>query len=225
MTRRILTTVMALGALITVMGFGGIYAVFTDRATTGTTTIDSAPLPQGVDIEIARALSAVACAPGDFDDDLTSDLIQASDAKPGDDLGTHYFCIKNVGIASATLTWTLLDLSDTELECTGEEATAGDASCGVGLGELKSVIYLSARRYDCATAAGSGATLEQYAFQGPTTNTPILDPGGSLAPGDVVCLKINSSYPNYDNGTTLTEAQVAQSDEISWRFAFDATET
>lgn len=221
MTRRILTTTIALGALITLLGFSGIYAVFTDRATTGATGGTSDQLPGGADIEIARALSAVSCPAGDFDDDLVGDLIQWVDAKPGDDLGNHYFCVRNVGVADVDLTWTVIDTANTELACTGDEASV-DGSCGSGLGELGLVLYLSSQKYDCATGAADGGFFEQFVYQG--ANVAFLAIGDTLTPSETVCLRINTSYPAYDNGTTVAEAQAAQSDQISWRFAFDATE-
>ena len=222
MTRRILATVMALGALITVMSFGGIYATFTDRATTGTTGGTSASLPGGADIELARALTATGCPVEDFDDDLTSDLIQWSNAKPGDDLGTHFFCIRNVGVAHVSIGWSITDEVGSDHGCTGDEADVDD-SCGAdAYGELRDVLIVKMRKYDCASGTPVGFTSSQYISQAGSPQ-PIYITGDDLEPGETNCVSIQTFYPAYDNGTSVAAAQVAQSDTISWRFAFDAT--
>lgn len=220
--RRLLATTMALGLVVTAMGFTGIYAVFTDRATTGATGGNSAPLPGAADIEIARTSSGVICPAEDYHDDLVGALIQWSDAKPGDELSTHWFCVKNVGVATVDVTLTAIDVANSDIDCTGDEEAAGDTSCGSGLGELHAVVYVDTQLVDCATGAGAGG-INQTNLAGLSSGTqPVTST--SMAPGDVVCVKIRAFYPAVGAGTSLTLAELAQSDAISWRFAFDATE-
>lgn len=220
--RRLLATTMALGLVVSAMGFTGIFAVFTDRATTGATGGDSAPLPGAADIEIARTLTALDCPAEDYHDDLTGDLIQWTDAKPGDTLATHFFCIQNVGAANVDVTVKAIDIANSDIACTGDEETAGDVSCGSGLGELHAVVYVDVQTFDCATGSPAGGIHE--------TNVAGLDIGTlpvtstSMLPHDVVCVSIKTFYPAINEGVSLLSAQLAQSDAIAWRFAFDATE-
>lgn len=219
--RRLLATTMALGLVVTAMNFTGIFAVFTDRATTGATGGDSAALPGAADIEIARALSAVDCPEQDYVDDLIGDLVQWSDAKPGDSLSTHWFCVKNVGAASVDVTVTAFDIASSDIACTGDEATAGDVSCGTGLGELNAVVYIGVQQYDCATGTDIGGTAEVTVTGMSVTPKAV---GTTIASGDVVCVELLTYYPPVGAAASLTLAQMAQSDAISWRFAFDAVE-
>jgi hypothetical protein len=48
------------------------------------------------------------------------------------------------------------------------------------------------------------------------------DPG-LLQPDEVVCLFMNIVYPAVGDGTTEAEAQLAQTDSLTWRLAFDGT--
>ena len=43
--------------------------------------------------------------------------------------------------------------------------------------------------------------------------------GNTLAPNEIVCLRLLASYTTGSE----TQAQLAQSDRVTWKFAFDAT--
>ena len=82
--RRLLATTMALGLVITAMNFTGIFAVFTDRATTGTNSLESGELARVAHLQIDDA-AAGDCNDAVFKDDLTTGLFYASGLLPGQD--------------------------------------------------------------------------------------------------------------------------------------------
>jgi hypothetical protein len=53
--RRLAVATIGLGSLVTLMGGTGIFAVFTDRATTGTSKVDSGARASAADLKIALA--------------------------------------------------------------------------------------------------------------------------------------------------------------------------
>jgi hypothetical protein len=211
---------MALGAVVTLIGGAGIFAVFTDRATTGSSSVTSGERASAANLLIASSTGPPDC--GTYVDDLVTDLITVTDAQPSGAQGTNrYICLKNAGSASLALSAAAIDLVDVETACTGDEAATGDASCGIvggvpGTGELASVLIVQFVVSDCGL------------FERPTIDLPLADleagmPLGvpSLAPDEVVCLRLSILYPT----TTPAAAQIAQTDQVTWRFAFDGTTT
>ena len=98
---RTLLSIMVLGAVITMVGGTGIFAVFSDRALVGNNDVDSGALASAADIQVA-----VASVDGDFvfecgtyQEDLTLPLWSMSDVQPGDS-ESQYLCVKNVGSAA-----------------------------------------------------------------------------------------------------------------------------
>src|SRR5688572_6779088 len=211
MERRTAFAIMALGTVVTLLGGTGIFAVFSDRATTGTNSVTSDALPHAADVQIALR-EAGACGP--FEEDLTSGLFDASGAQEGYSSSVP-LCVKSAGSADITLAMTVIDLADSETGCTGDEAAAGDTTCGTGLGELSSALAVGTFRIDCAT--GQGPVPERdWLNNASTTNFSL----GSLGPGEIACVIVDVVY-----GLNVPEntQQVAQSDRAQWRFAFDGT--
>jgi hypothetical protein len=66
----------------------GLIAPFTDRATTGTNSIESGERAREVDLQLTDDLLGGQCGP--FSDDLGSGLISASPVQPGES-GTGFF--------------------------------------------------------------------------------------------------------------------------------------
>jgi hypothetical protein len=222
MRRRLLATTMALGLVITAMGFTGIYAVFQDTATTGTNHADSGTQPSVADLVIADGGTdmAPACAGVPYDDDLTTGIFNASNLQPGGGSGFAWICLQNVGTAELALTTSTIDVTETETGCTGDESDAGDASCGtagVGDGELGTVLAAHLQRFDCNLPSGAtdqvDATIESLTIPGSSL--------GSLPAGAVACLLVNVTMFGVGPDATAEELQRAQSDQVEWRFAFD----
>jgi hypothetical protein len=102
------------------------------------------------------------------------------------------------------------DVSDTELDCTGDEAVY-DPTCATGMvGELSGVFQQNVYELDCATSAptplGGGSLAAMQA-------TPVAL--GSLNQNQTRCFAV---------GTLLTatpeQQQAAQTDQVTWRYVW-----
>ena len=217
MRRPVLITVAVLGILVALIGGTGLFAALTDTARTGTNTVDSAALAASADIRLANATrdggGPITC--GAYSDNLASGFFTVADVGPGWPGQTAHFCIKNVGSQNVGI-WPRADeLTDTDTDCTGDEALY-DTTCGGNTaGELSNVLFTSYTWWnDCSATGGSGASIKL------ADNTVAPAVGlGSLAPGAVACLTASILYA----GTAPSEdIQKAQSDRSTWRYAFRA---
>jgi len=143
-------SIMVIGAVMTMVGGTGIFAVFTDRATQGPNTADSGPRPSAADIQIAMANSTVnGIDCGAFSENITTAEFQESDIQPFS-YDYKYMCVKNVGAAPVTLTLSVIDLTSSDPECTGDEATVDDhCGEGAGHGQLADILFAEFYDYDC----------------------------------------------------------------------------
>lgn len=220
--RRLLTVTMALGLVITAMNFTGIFAVFTDRATTGSNDADSGTLQATADLQIGVTESSQ-CTGAEYSEDLITGVVSESGLTPGSAASDVLFiCLKNVGVAPLGLTVSAIDVVETELDCTGDES-GYDLTCGtpdLGDGELGSVLRGQLNRYDCVTGDGPAPQMEETIQDLATTPGSL----GTLDPGAVACIRSLVRFPDLGSGWfTAEEAQAAQSDKVEWRYAFDGT--
>jgi predicted ribosomally synthesized peptide with SipW-like signal peptide len=215
-----LIRVMAVGAVITLAGGSGIYALFSDRAMTGSNSVTTGdvptPPPGDTHLQIANTSSGdypLGC--GTFSDDLATGLFTIADLTASS-YPYSLICLKNAGTTTmATVSMTVEDLVETETGCSTGEVAAGDATCGNDLeGELSSGLVAFLNRPACSTGSTSGpagyldlATLQWSA---------IILPGSALAPGDIACVYVGVTWTG--DATTL---QLTQTDQLTWRFAFD----
>lgn len=221
MSRYPLQSVIALGLLITAISGAGVVAVFTDTATTGPSDVTSGERPRAADLQIATADAGpgpIVC--DTFSDELQTGLFSLGDVQPDEPTSVR-LCLRNVGVSSVTVTATALDLVDSETSCTGDEEAFGDTTCGGGLGgELSDALTTTFQQADCETGTPATAShSSNLAYLGGASSEPLF--AGPLDPGDTGCLYILVSIFTYDSSETLI--QVAQSDQVKWRFAFDAT--
>lgn len=213
----------ALGTIVTLVGVSvtGVIAPATDQATTqpngaGTGAVAVAT----VGLQLAPSDGA-SCGP--FSDDLSSGLHAASNLQPEDGSGvgttTASFCIKNVGTAPATVAVSALELSDVELDCTGDEATL-DATCGGGgpgeLGPHLSVEFLSVA---CDVTPGGWASPRVALTS--LAGAPIQIGPGPFPPGGVGCFQARVTY----QPASPDAATAAQSDQTTWKYAFDGAQS
>ena len=216
-----LRIVMVLGVLVTLVGGTGIFAAFTDRATTGANTVTTGPRPHAADIRISPASvvgGMVTCDAALESENLTTGLFEVAAFQPGSAAEPAYVCIKNVGSAAVGLTASVIDLIDTDPECTGDEAEAGDATCGGSqAGELAAVVWVQIEQ--ALTCDTSQAELVGANFLANWIANPVGFPV-ALPPGNVSCLRFDVIY---SSGTPEASVQLAQSDLVQWRFAFDAS--
>ena len=231
MSRHALRIVIVLGMLITLVGGTGVFAVFSDRATTGSNSVVSGSRPKAADLRIEQAApdpttGAIDCnadrgaVPFD-EDNLSTGLYSATNVQPGTDLGSTYICLKNVGSASLTMTASVIDLSDLDVDCTGDEAASGDTTCGLDAatqtpqaGELGPLLFAEFNETGCPT----GGFLPPQTPASPLPSTTGVSWTASLlGPGNVACVRIDVTYRT----PSTIDAQLAQSDKVLWRFAFD----
>lgn len=226
MGRQALRITILLGILITLVGGTGIFAVFTDRATTEANDVTSSALGKAADIQMAvdptphdpQVSPPFEC--GTYTEDLATGLFSFT-TSPGSGNDANV-CIRNTGTADVALTMTAIDLTDTDVDCTGDEAAFGDTSCGGNdVGELAPLVYVAAIVYQCSgggslTGLGGQTTLAVLA-----SSTLEL---GSVPAGQERCIvvRVGESAAGA-TGTTVEDTQIAQSDKATWRFAFDGT--
>lgn len=218
MGRNTLRLVMVLGALVTLLGGTGIFAVFNDQAVGGVNSATSGSRPSAADLRIAPAmltLGNVVCGP--FTDNTTTAQITATDLQPTTtNLPVGYVCLQNVGAAPLTLTAATTGLRDIDTGCTGDEAESGDTTCGGDLlGELSPVLVAHVDVVNCTGAtviSGRQSTLAGLASAPTSVGT------AAFAPGAPMCIRLSIEYPSTTPEATV---QVAQSDRVDWQFVFE----
>ena len=218
MRRPLLITLVALGLVTSLTGLSGVLAAGSDRGTTGTNSLETGSITPSVDLQLATWNRATgACGP--FADDLTTGLFTLTDRQPsGNSIGPpQSLCLKNAGRGPIDVGVRAIDVVSTETGCTGDEAEA-DTTCGADqAGELAPLVITSVNRWEsCAANApfaggGGGGVLSSF---GPTPIAP------ALAPGATVCIAANVTY-----NPAPADAEIGQSDEVTWRYAFDAAPT
>lgn len=224
MGRYTLRIVIVLGVLVTLLGGTGVFAVFTDRATTGTNSVTSGSLGRAADIQIAAAamnqMQTIDCVDDDgdgivFDENLVSAPIEANSLQPGMSIGPKFVCLQNVGSSAVALKVSTIDIRNEDLGCTGDEAAAGDTDCQpMDPGELLGALKVRTDVWGCDTSSVTSTTTRDLAQFGE------VDIATALPPGQQTCVAFTVQYPS-DAPANLV--QQAQSDRVQWRFAFDAT--
>jgi hypothetical protein len=230
MNRHLLPIIIALGVVVTLVSGAGVYAVFTDRATTGTLNVVSGEVAKAADLKLAiAAIDEQVGSPGfgvdcyPFSDDLTSDFMSVALAAPGESyLQRRFFCLKNTGSAPLDVTMSVIDLVDSETGCTGDEAMVDDTCGGAGqLGELGGRLSVGISAWSCMQfplvllGETRGPSLPEEAVSG------ISIPGTTLPANKRMCGSIDVYYPP----STTELVQAAQSDQTTWRLAYDRSTT
>jgi hypothetical protein len=226
MHRRLLAMIMSLGLVVTAVGFSGIYAVLTDRAKTGDFNVNTGERARAADLKIAGAGAPGACPEENFVDNIEGPQFTLNNIQPNTSSGVS-LCLWNAGSSPLEVHMLATDVTDVDTDCSNNEADFGDDSCGSdGAGELAPVIEAQPYPVDCDSpftgehSAVSIADLAAYVPQAGVFED--WDPG-LLQPDEVVCLFMNIVYPAVGDGTTEAEAQLAQTDSLTWRLAFDGT--
>lgn len=220
MGKQALRITILLGVLISLVGGTGIFAVFSDRATTAANDVTSSALGKAADIQIAidptphdpQSSPPFAC--GTYTEDLATGLFSfTTNLANGNDANV---CIRNTGTADVDLTMTAIDLSDTDVDCTGDEAAFGDTTCGNNdVGELAPFISVAAVVYECVGGGSLSGLGGQTTLDALASSTLAL---GSIPAGQERCIVVRVG-----GSATGADAQLAQSDRAEWRFAFDGT--
>lgn len=240
MNRRTRTLRLAL-ALLLLVGIGVTYAAVDDSTTTANNRIESANVPNQVDLRISAHDAPLASnsqcdadlANGDYvqNQSPTSNLLVLNNASPGDSKD-DFVCVRNFGSDAANLDLaTLIDVTDIDTGCTGNESSTDTTCGGDAAGELSSEVRIDVgvnnnlleflRNCDPNPANrfsfGSGAT-------------PAISEGASTAassaieldPGQAACLTLHVEYRQ--TGTTASEENENQTDQVSFKLRFRGTQ-
>jgi len=216
-----LWSVIVVGAIVTAVGGTGIFAVFTDRATQVLpNTVESGAEPKAADIQIAIFGEVAGELCGPFQENLATPLFNVVNVRPGN---THQntVCLRNNGSANVSLTASVLDLTQSDPQCTGDEQ-AIDPQCGQpgsGQGQLADALQIDFQETDCLAGAPVGSE-QSYGLAALASTPGAVGSATGLLAATTTCLRITVRYPSTSPVNTV---QAAQSDQVSWRFAFDAT--
>jgi hypothetical protein len=194
---------------------GGVIAAFTDEALVGPNSVESKALPLATDLKLAPMQNG-ACAT--FTEDLATGLYTLSDleSNPSVQFTGSMNCLRNDGSLAATVSYRAFNVVDTELACTGDEAEAGDATCGEGAGELSSLVELQIMKFGTGCPGGGSGTATNMSTISGLASTPksFL----TLAPGECIAFG-----PLYRYAPSEIDGLKAQSDKVTFRLAFNGT--
>lgn len=217
MQRQMLRLTLILGVMVTLLGGTGVFAVFSDHANGGPNTVNSGALAKAADLHIAPGTvgaGGVSCTV--YADNTSTAQFTVQDFRPGSQPVRAHVCLRNVGSATLDLTSSAANLLDVDVACTGDEAAAGDASCGGdGAGELAPIVFVTTRQVNCQTLAATGGLtqgLDRWA------TAPAAFGASSLGAGGIACIEFEIRHAG-----TEAQSQVAQSDTVTWNFRFEGT--
>lgn len=220
MRRSSLITISALGLVICLLGGTGLFAALQDTADTGQNRAETLPLAGSADLQLATLVPDPALPGftmcGEWVENLATGLFDAQNLTPGGGGPSNKLCIRNVGSQTVGLTLAAIDVTDTELECTGDEADYGDASCGTGAGELSSVLSVRVDPMSCADNEGLGGNQTVLLADLDDTPMVLLD----LPPTTTRCYGFSASLPDLP---VTAAVQIAQTDRVTWAFRFTGT--
>jgi hypothetical protein len=213
-----LWSVMVVGAVVTAVGGTGIWAVFSDRATQGTNTIESGSQPRVADLQVGEFVGE-ACS--GLSDDLATALWSVSSMQPGD-VVVRNICLKSNGAAAVSVRLAAIDIVEGDAQCTGDEQIV-DPACGggPGQGQLANALQVEyATDMNCDGIIGTlGDQVGVLGTLGVGSSFAVLSPVSGLAAGFTMCVQLAVRYPSE---TSVDLVQAAQTDSVSWKFAFDA---
>jgi hypothetical protein len=202
-----------LGSVTTALGGFGVFAAFTDSVPTGTNSITTdkrAPVAV-LQIALEGVTSSTDCPLATYVNETTTPFFNIADF--AGDRPVRYFCLRNIGSAPLGVVSTLRDLTDTDVDCTGDEKMVDETCGGDGPGELAPLLRVTYGLIDdCSVPTIFGGA------QLPLDPNPVAV-WKSIAPEAFMCGLIRIFGP----GGTEEQLQAAQTDRVTWRFQFDAT--
>lgn len=200
MTRRRLAVVVLTGAL----------------AMAGT-VVEAAPPSQSpppeADVQVAL-LGPDGCGP--FADDLPA-LVVEEVGEPGDTTPVAAVCLASRGRSMGRATMTVVDAVDREVACSPGEATV-DASCAAGEpGELAGSVVQQVTVDPRCSRPPRSAVSSETAFTALVHSPVALHE--VMHPQQVICVGLQLRY----SPSTFDDQVRAQSDALTWRYAFHLT--
>ena len=215
MRRSIPISMIVLGLGLAMGSVGGVIAAFTDEALVGPNSFESKALPLATDLKIAQQQNG-AC--GTFNDDLATGLYVVSNLESAANLqfGSSFYCLRNDGSLAANVSYRAFNVADTETGCTGDEAEAGDATCGEGAGELSGLVELQVMKFGTGCPGGGSGQATNMSTIASLASTPKTFL--TLAPGECITFS-----PMYRYAPSEMDGLKAQSDKVAFRLAFNGT--
>ena len=162
-----------------------------------------------VDLKIAVREGTIC---GELGDSLPT-LVATSGMQPGDRTPPVVVCAVNRGASPARLTLSAVERVETDVACSGDEA-AFDTTCGPGLGgELGgSLLVHIATQPSCKGPFGASTPT---AFAALATAPAAV--AAEMRRNRLLCISLALEHrPSSEDAATA-----AQSDSVSWRYAFD----
>jgi hypothetical protein len=212
--RRLLGSIMVLGVVTTALGGFGVFAAFTDSVLTGQNTVKTVERDRVADLEIAMdgVTGPQSCATAMYVSETTTPFFNVT--VTGGVADRTFFCLRNVGTSTLTVVSTILDFSQIELGCTGDEKPV-DPSCGAdGVGEIGPVLVIEYYRVPyCDPQA------REYGSQVPLVPAVAHD-WGTMKSHEMWCGYIGVELSDV---ATEEQLQAAQTDQAAWRFVFEGT--
>jgi len=236
MERKLGWGLVAAGLALTCGHLAGVYAVFSDTATTGENYVSSPVAGRAADLQLAAYTGDPEAPCGTWSDNLESGInvgelgeYYDSDNGTWNTVGVgRTMCLRNDGAAPLVVTVATTDLSFTDSACSGDES-AVDNTCGPSAGadentrgELRPLLQFGGP-HDQANStpfAGDCADAVKPAFID-TSVEALADPATpvtlfTLPAGSVACLYAVA----YDGPRTLEQQQARQTDVARWRYLF-----
>jgi hypothetical protein len=225
--------VVAGGVTLALLSVTGVLAVFTDTATHGTNTVGSREMKMPIDLKLNTSTSNDGGVCANTVDNLTTPAYNHTTLDLSFPVQSftewHRLCLRNEGRVGAQVTIHAVDFAQGETACSGAEAQV-DTTCGrVGLralpGELQDVldVQFSTGLFSsggCGNGSVADATATWAALQSTAGGHTFVMPTPSTA-GTNMCVAFRLVRKD---GLTEDDLQRAQTDQISWRFQFRATE-
>lgn len=219
MQRQMLRLTLILGVLVTMLGSTGVFAVFSDTARGGANSVDSGVRPSAANLMIATATESTGVTCGTFADNLTTAQFTATGLQPNSAPLTSAMCLRNSGAGALSIrVGATGTIRNADTACTGDEAAAGDATCGNGgVGELSPLLDLDVVEISCANS--STIATHSSGLDGlQDAQLPVRD--SVVAAGAQICVRFVLTY---DRQASESEIQIAQSDLVTWTFTFEGT--
>lgn len=219
MQRQMLRLTLILGVMVTLLGGTGVFAVFTDEANGGPNSVTTGALAKAADLQIAGGTAiqgAIGCQ--GYAENTQTAQYTLTGLTPESAIQRSYVCLKNNGSSPLDLRLQAAAVRDLDVDCTGDEAVTGDATCGNnGVGELSFVVSIDAHEVNCQTLVRTGGlaqTLDRWGTAATAFGASQLSAGG------VACIEFELRY---SQAATATQQQLAQSDSSTWNFRFEGT--
>ncbi len=230
MHRKSTVSVMAIGAVVSLLLGSGLLSIVSDSVTSEGNSLESGEFtPPAHDLQAQLTLGACS-SQSDYSDGPLTAMVSTPEGTPNVTLdGAHFggdrrLCLKNAGSRAGQVLLRFDSIVDSEVgQCSSSESDpdqGADTSCLDGdQGELSSILYVSFLVRPGDTTSDSCASTASFFF-GDYGNPDVFGVGypvdSSLAPGEVCALDLDYSVGRDDFVTPEQQKFAAQTDRVQW---------